>query len=213
MIVSSNDVIARLLVIRHGQSLWNIEERWQGHADIELTEDGISQARLAADRLGGFDYIASSQLQRALLTAQIIAEAHGIGPVVVDERLLESDVGPWQGLTRHQIEARWPGYLADRRKPDGFESDDSIVARSTAAFCDIAASSVAGASESMPTALIVSHSGVIRTLRHTMGVHNPKLHNLGGCWFFVHRNNHITAGDIVSVIGDITGDIAPTDPL
>ena len=211
--MSANDVIAQLLVIRHGQSEWNVQERWQGHADIELTEAGINQARLAAERLGTFDYIASSQLQRALHTAQIIAETHGVGPVVVDERLLESDVGPWQGLTRHQIEAQWPGYLNERRKPDGFESDESIVARSTAAFCDIAASCAASASESMPTALIVSHSGVIRTLRHTLGVHNPKLHNLGGCWFFVHRNNRITAGDIVSVIGDVTGDTAPTDSL
>jgi broad specificity phosphatase PhoE len=65
----------------------------------------------------------------------------------------------------------------------------------------------------VPTALIVSHSGVIRTLRHTFGVHNPKLHNLGGCWFFVHRNNRITVGEIVSVIEDITGDSAPTDSL
>ena len=50
--MSSNEVIARVLLIRHGQSLWNIEERWQGRADIELSELGIQQARAAADKFG-----------------------------------------------------------------------------------------------------------------------------------------------------------------
>ncbi|NBY12595.1 MAG: histidine phosphatase family protein [Actinobacteria bacterium] len=61
---------ARFLVVRHGQSLWNIEQRWQGRADIDLSDHGIAQARAAASKLGGFDFIASSNLRRALDTAQ-----------------------------------------------------------------------------------------------------------------------------------------------
>jgi broad specificity phosphatase PhoE len=194
--VSTNGVIASLLVVRHGQSLWNIEERWQGRADIELSDLGIAQARQAAQRLGTFDYIASSTLLRALRTAHIISEAQGVGPVETDERLQETHVGPWEGLTRTQIEAQWPGFLASRTKPEGFESDEAIVERLTAAFIDIGQRCEGG------TALIISHSGVIRTLRHVLGASNPRLPNLGGSWFHVHRDNRISVGDLVTLVDD-----------
>lgn len=196
---SVGDIASRLLVIRHGQSLWNIEERWQGRANIDLSEGGISQAREAAENLGAFDMIIASNLTRALHTAQIISETLGIGPVEIDERLQESNIGPWEGLTRHQIENRWPGYLVGRRKPEGFESDQSIVQRFNEAISDIAGRCQNG------DALVISHSGVIRTMRHILGVSNPRLPNLGGCWFYVHRDGHISAGDIVTLLPDLPG--------
>jgi probable phosphoglycerate mutase len=194
--VSSNEVIARVLLIRHGQSLWNIEERWQGRADIELSELGIQQARAAADKLGSFEIIASSHLQRALHTATIISEIHGVGPVEVDERLQETHVGPWEGLTRQQIEQQWPGYIDTRRKPEGFEPDESIVDRLTDAIRDFGKRCAGG------SALIISHSGVIRTLRHEMGASNPRLPNLGGSWFNVLGNDRVTPGDIVTLLDE-----------
>lgn len=194
-----SDITTRLLVIRHGQSLWNVHERWQGQANIDLSEEGVAQAYAATAKLGTFDMIVSSHLTRALHTAHIISESLGIGPVEVDERLQESNIGPWEGLTRHQIEARWPGYLAARQKPDGFESDESIVERFSAAISDIAYRCQGG------TALVVSHSGVIRTLRHALGVGNPRLPNLGGCWFRVHRDGHVSAGDIVTLLENLPG--------
>ena len=187
---------ARFLVVRHGQSLWNIEQRWQGRADIDLSDHGIAQARAAASKLGGFDFIASSNLRRALDTAQIIAEHHGVGPVHVDERLRETHVGPWEGLTVHEIEEQWPGYLAARRKPEGFESDESIMNRMTSALVDLSQHCADG------TGMIVSHSGVIRTMRHVLNVANPRLANLSGSWFFVHDDETVTAGDVVSVINE-----------
>ena len=187
---------ARFLVVRHGQSLWNVEQRWQGRADIDLSDHGVAQARLAATKLGGFDFIASSNLRRALDTAHIIAEHHGVGPVHVDERLGETNVGPWEGLTVHQIEERWPGYLAARRKPDGFEPDESIMERMTSALVDLSRHCADG------TGMIVSHSGVIRTMRHVLNVANPRLANLSGSWFFVHADDTISAGDVVSVIDE-----------
>ncbi|MFZ9972642.1 MAG: histidine phosphatase family protein [Candidatus Limnocylindrus sp.] len=138
--MKSAPIRARFLVVRHGQSLWNIEQRWQGRADIDLSEHGIAQARAAATKLGGFDFIASSNLRRALDTAHIIAEHHGVGPVHVDERLRETHVGPWEGLTVHEIEQGWPGFLAARRKPEGFEPDDSINADTVAPKLVIAGS-------------------------------------------------------------------------
>ena len=194
--MSATNVVANLLVIRHGQSLWNVEERWQGRADIELSDLGIAQAQQAAQRLGTFDYIASSTLTRALHTAQIISETHGIGPVETVERLQETHVGPWEGLTRAQIEEQWPGFLAARNKPEGFESDEHIISRLTNAFVDIGARCAGG------SALIISHSGVIRTLRHVLGASNPRLPNLGGCWFHVHHDNRITAGELVTLVDD-----------
>jgi len=187
---------ARFLVVRHGQSLWNIEQRWQGRADIDLSDHGIAQARAAASKLGGFDFIASSNLRRALDTAQIIAEHHGVGPVHVDERLRETHVGPWEGLTVHEIEERWPGFLAARRKPEGFESDESIMNRMTSALVDLSQHCADG------TGMIVSHSGVIRTMRYILNVANPRLANLSGSWFFVHDDGTVTAGDVVSVIDE-----------
>jgi len=194
--VSSHSIVASLLVVRHGQSLWNIEERWQGRADIELSDLGVAQARQAAQRLGTFDYIASSTLSRALRTAHIISEAHGIGPVETDVRLQETHVGPWEGLTRTEIEQQWPGFLASRTKPEGFESDEDIVQRLTDAFVDIGNKCAGG------TALVISHSGVIRTLRYVLGASNPRLPNLGGSWFHVHQDQRITAGDLVTLVDD-----------
>lgn len=188
-----------MLVIRHGQSLWNIEQRWQGRADIDLSAEGTAQAYAAAERLGTFDIIVSSHLRRAMHTAQIISESLGIGPVETDERLQESDIGPWEGLTVNSIEAKWPGYLAARTKPDGFESDESIAARFTNALTDIAQRCHDG------TALVISHSGVIRTLRHMHGAHNPKLPNLGGCWFNVHSDGRVSAGEIVTLLSNLPG--------
>ena len=55
------------------------------------------------------------------------------------------------------------------------------------------------------TVLVISHSGVIRTLRHVLGVSNPRLPNLGGCWFHVHRDGRVSAGDIVTLLADLPG--------
>jgi len=103
--------MTRVLLIRHGQSEWNADGRWQGQADPPLTDLGRHQALHAARNLGTVDAIVASDLQRASETALIIAEALGIGPVVVEASLRERDAGEWSGLTRAEIERDWPGYL------------------------------------------------------------------------------------------------------
>jgi probable phosphoglycerate mutase len=175
-----------------------VDERWQGRADIALSELGLRQAHAAADALGAFDLIASSQLDRARNTAEIIAERLGIGPVIIDERIQETDIGPWEGLTRPEIEHRWPGYLANFDKPDGFESNDAVIERMSSALVDIGSQCQGG------TALIISHSGVIRTLRRAMNVSNPRLPNLGGCWFHVRSDTTLVAGELVTILDDTT---------
>lgn len=187
----------RLLVLRHGQSEWNAAGRWQGQADIALTPEGIQQARHAALKLGSFDLIATSSLQRARHTAEIIAEHKKFAELHIDDRLKESHIGPWQGLTYAQIEAGWPGFLDSRRQPEDFEPNRQVVDRMTEAFVDIANKCRGG------QALVISHSGVIRTLRRELNVSDTRLENLGGSWFEVDAENQLRAGRIVAVIGQL----------
>ena len=103
----------RLIVVRHGQTIWNTEGKFQGHLDSQLTPDGISQARGLARRLQNlrFSALYSSDLGRATETVRIIAAATGHG-VVLDARLRERNLGVFQGLRSEEIKAaypEWPG--------------------------------------------------------------------------------------------------------
>lgn len=183
----------RILVLRHGQSEWNASGRWQGHADPPLDRAGELQAVAASELLGTFDSVWASDLQRATRTAQIIAELLGIGPVQLDPRLRETHVGPWEGLTQQEVERGWPGYLAARRRPEGFEPYDQAAARLLAALRDIAAEHPGG------EALAVSHGGVIRAARRAVGADDPRLPNVSGSWFVVHPDGRISAGEVVAL--------------
>jgi uncharacterized phosphatase len=189
-----------VLVLRHGESEWNATGRWQGTEDPPLTERGIRQAVAAGEAMGTFDAVWASTLQRASLTADIIAEQLGIGPVNLDDRLVEVYFGPWQGLTRPEIERDWPGYIAELRRPDGAESHDAVVARVSAAIRDIAAACPGG------DVLVVAHGGVTRSLRRSLGVggHDDHIANLGGARFLVYPDGRMVAGELVVVIDDDT---------
>ena len=105
--------MARILLVRHGESEWNSVGRWQGQADSPLSDLGRQQAKVASRALGQLDLVVCSDLQRAQVTAEIIASELGVGPVVIDAGLRERDAGEWSGLTRTEIHEQWPGYLHD----------------------------------------------------------------------------------------------------
>jgi broad specificity phosphatase PhoE len=184
----------RLLALRHGESEWNAVGRWQGQEDPPLTDAGMLQAVAAAEVLGTFDAVWASTLQRAAYTAAIIAEALGIGPVQVDPLLMEQAFGSWQGLTIDEIEQGWPGYLAEHRRPDDAEQPDEIVARGLAVLRRIAAEHPGG------EVLVVTHGGLMRTLRRALGADEARFTNLGGCWFLVHADGRVEAGELVRLI-------------
>src|SRR5690606_41888945 len=96
----------RVVCWRHGQTLWNVEHRFQGHTDIPLDETGIAQAQRAASLLAALrpSMIVSSDLRRAADTAAALAEITGL-EVILDKDLRERGGGEWEGLTREQIAA------------------------------------------------------------------------------------------------------------
>lgn len=183
----------RVLALRHGETSWNAERRWQGQADTDLSDLGQRQALVAAEQLGAFDGIWSSPLKRAAHTAAIIAAVLGMGPVMTDPRLSETDIGPWEGLTMDEIEADWPGHVAAGLRPEGAETIDVVAARAMAAFIEIAATAPGG------EVLVVTHAGLLRILRRELGGDSHRYPNLGGNWFTVD-GDRIVLGDIVELV-------------
>lgn len=201
----------RVLLVRHGQSEWNAQGRWQGQADPPLTDLGRAQARAAARSLGALDAIFSSDLQRAAATAEIISAALGIGPVVIDEALRERDAGEWSGLTRSEIEGRYPGWLESsgdqrserhvafspasgaQRRPPGWEVDESVMTRALVALARIHREVGEG------DALAVTHGGLIYTLEHHLSVAVTRLANGAGRWVVV-EGDRLSLGERVLLV-------------
>ncbi len=153
------------LLLRHGQTPLSTERRFAGIGDIELTETGVRQAKLAGERLaarGDIDVIVTSPLQRARQTAAEVAAATG-APVVADEDLRETDFGAWEGLTFAEAQQRWPNevtaWLADPAvAPPQGESFTAVGVRVRAAL-DRLLGQYPG-----QTVLVVSHVTPIKTL-------------------------------------------------
>ncbi len=111
--------MGRLLLIRHGETVWNKEGRYQGQTDIPLSPLGVHQAQRLAAHLQKetITHVISSDLSRAYETAQIIAEKHGL-PVVVDEGLREFCFGVWEGLTRTEIQTKYKDHYYAKQQGD-----------------------------------------------------------------------------------------------
>ena len=151
----------RLLLVRHGETDWNLGNRFQGHADPPLNETGRAQARELAAALAdrSFDAVYSSPLRRAFETAEIIAAPHGLQPVP-DPGLREVDVGEWQGITREEVERRFPEqyrrWLGFGQGWDEGETYDEMGRRVVATLLEIARK------HGGETVLCVTHGGPIR---------------------------------------------------
>lgn len=99
-------------LIRHGLTFWNHEHRYQGHTDIELNNEGIRQAQTLKKRFAmeKFDAIYSSDLKRALKTAEIINEIHQL-PIQISSELREINFGVWEAHTYRELERDYPELL------------------------------------------------------------------------------------------------------
>jgi broad specificity phosphatase PhoE len=156
--------VIRLVMVRHGETDWNAQHRYQGHADIALSARGRKQVEAAARKLASesFDAIWSSDLARAWETAQAIASA-GSHEVQPEPRLREMAFGVFDGLTHEQVMARhadvFDAWFADGEKPPpGGEKASAFEARIGAFFGEIRSS------DTLSAVLIVAHSGTLREL-------------------------------------------------
>lgn len=172
-----------LVVLRHGQTNWNLEHRFQGRSDIPLNASGVAQAKAAAATLGrfAFDAVYASPLERAHQTAQLVCPDTEIH---LDERLMEIDVGGWSGLTWEQVTALMPAYEAhyangvDFRRSSTGETMADVVARGLPAVEEIAAR------HQGETLLIVSHGLLLNRVLHALlGLEGRVLGGLGNAHY------------------------------
>ena len=152
-----------ILLARHGESDWNRDQRWQGHADRPLTDLGREQARALSDRLAAteLDAVYSSDLERARETAAIVAEPHQL-PVNELPDLREVDVGSWSGLTRAEAEERFPN--AFRRWTEGGEGWDDGETYEQLSERVVGAVLAIAARHPRDRVLLVAHGGSIRAV-------------------------------------------------
>jgi broad specificity phosphatase PhoE len=160
--------LRRLILLRHGQTDYNVAGRMQGHLDSVLTAVGHEQAAAAAPVLAalGPDRVVSSDLQRAVDTAEVVGTACGLA-VKFDARLRETHLGEWQGCTVPEIDVDYPGAIATWRSdptwaPPGGESRVDVVARSRPVVDELDAEF--GDSDGSSTVLLVAHGGLIAGL-------------------------------------------------
>jgi 2,3-bisphosphoglycerate-dependent phosphoglycerate mutase len=163
---------AQLIIVRHGETQWNIAGIRQGHLDSPLTERGSAQAKALARRLAHetFSALYSSDLGRALDTAKLISELTG-HEVITDARLRERHLGIFQGLSGEEIKAKYPEEYRLHRSmgPDyvipGGESMRQQVERNVRCLTEIAKC------HSRETIVVVTHGGVLSGfLRHTLSI-------------------------------------------
>ena len=166
----------RLVLWRHGQTTWNLENRFQGKTDIPLDETGVVQARRAARLLSGLKptAIVASPLQRAAATARELADVTGL-PVPFDPDLAERDGGEWEGLTGKEIRERYPAEHATWQPPGG-ETSEQVAKRVSAAF--------GRAIEGLPddgVLVVASHGAALRLgMAHLLGFPEEIWERLGG---------------------------------
>lgn len=131
-----------LYLVRHGETEWNTDGRFQGQRDTPLSETGRDQARRTARALAGrhFDAVYTSDLARAADTAACIAALHDLAPIP-DARLREVFFGEWEGLSLAEVTERWPEIVAAwradslRTRPPGAETVQQMLER-VSAFMD-----------------------------------------------------------------------------
>lgn len=161
--------MTKIILVRHGQTLWNLEMKYQGHCDVALTDKGVRQAELAGDRLAQekVDAVYASDLNRAFTTAKCIAAKHNLTVTPIPE-LREINFGDWEGMTFAGISdpsnSHWSeemtkvfSHPGDAQIPGG-ENFPQVKERAMLALNKLVAQ------HPDQTIVVVSHGGTIRTV-------------------------------------------------
>jgi probable phosphoglycerate mutase len=193
----------RLLLVRHGETDWNRQGRFQGQRDIPLNENGRTQGQQAATFLAStpLAFALSSPMARPKETAELILQAHGDLTLALDPRLCEISHGDWEGRLESEIEADYPGEL-DRwrtqpetvQMPAG-ENLQQVWERAIAAWNDLVTQSLPAADtptspSDRPIGLIVAHDAINKViLCHVAAVGPEKF------WSFKQGNGAVSVID------------------
>jgi broad specificity phosphatase PhoE len=156
--------MSRIVLVRHGETVWHAQNRYAGTTDVALAPVGLSQAMRLADWAANANMasIWSSPLSRAVQTAQPSCEATGL-PLHIDDRLIELNFGRGEGLTTSEMKAQFPAeyaaFLADPVKNHlpGGEDPAATAQRGIQALRDIATSGSEDARH-----LVVAHNTLVR---------------------------------------------------
>jgi probable phosphoglycerate mutase len=156
-------VSTRVYLVRHGATNMTAENRFSGATGADLSDEGRRQSVRLGERLrdDGISAVYASPLARSADTARLIADGCGLAPILREE-LREISHGPWEGLTRAEVEERFPGEYAAWEEdpftyaPAGAESGVAVLARALPAIREIV---TAHADQSV---VVVSHKATIR---------------------------------------------------
>lgn len=196
--------MTKVILVRHGQTTWNLELKYQGHTDIALTDLGLAQAEQAAERLTQEKVAAiyASDLTRAYRTAEIIATRHNL-PVVAMSELREIKFGEWEGLTYDAISEHWPNRMKklfthpDEVEIPGGETFRELKERAEKAIAALVAR------HPDETIIVVSHGGTIRTiLCAALNIHLNYVWNIRQDNTAVNIIDYYKERTIVSLVND-----------
>lgn len=181
---ASVQTMTTILLARHGETEWNRERRWQGHADPPLNDEGRRQAQELAEELAdrALAAVYASDLRRARETAEIVARPHDL-VVQVEPALREIHVGSWEGLTADEVEARYPEGWARFRNGERGHDGETHADHSVRVVDAVRRIAHDHPDEEI---LIVSHGGSLRAIqRAVLGIapegHDPRLGPIGNC--------------------------------
>jgi len=187
----------RIILIRHGQTGWNKDERFRGRVDVELDEVGLKQAQLAAERVMEWEISAvySSPLKRARSTAQFVADRFGLS-VVTLEGLNDMNFGQWEGLLVSEVREKQAELFDEwRHNPERFavpggESLEDVRVRVVATIDDLALKHEGEA------IAVVSHRVVCKVLLcHLLGLDNSHF------WKIAQDATAVSAFEMYEMIG------------
>ena len=159
----------KLILIRHGRTLWNSSGRFQGQSDIELSKEGLIQAEKLAENfpVDHVDRVYSSPLKRAFVTGKLIADKFN-APIIADENFREITFGKWEGLTYEQISQNWGEELQFM-----FDRPDMAKIPEGESFTQVQNRAVVGLEKVIKKAMkkdedtviaITAHGGILRTM-------------------------------------------------
>ena len=185
--------MTEIILVRHGETEWNVEEVFRGRIDVELNQTGIKQAELLAEYLSKrkIDAIYSSPLKRAVKTAEIVASHHRLD-VKVAPGLIDFDCGDWHGLLRQEVQDKYKELYAlwvrhpDKVKIPGGESLNEVTERAMNVLDDVIA-------KHEGTVVLLAHRVVNKVLICALlGLDNSRFWNIRldicGITTFVYEN-------------------------